>query len=109
MGVAKLCTLSSPSWGMTQPLVPLLIRFQKGRRNKKPRLPFDSWSQIPDCKALQHLSNSFAEGLRLRCKDFVRSVMAEVEEAEVEDVMTIDMDTIEAIVRSSEADTMPTQ
>ncbi|MCD9644743.1 hypothetical protein HAX54_033165 [Datura stramonium] len=36
-------------------------------------------------------------------------VMAEVEEAEVEDVMTIDMDTIEAIVRSSEADTMPTQ
>ncbi|XP_055801250.1 uncharacterized protein LOC129870468 isoform X2 [Solanum dulcamara] len=35
-------------------------------------------------------------------------VMAEVEEAEVEDVMTIDMDTIEAIVRSSEADTTPT-
>ncbi|KAF3631381.1 putative homogentisate phytyltransferase 2, chloroplastic-like isoform X1 [Capsicum annuum] len=32
-------------------------------------------------------------------------VMAEVEEAEVEDV--IDMDTIEAIVRSSEADTAP--
>ncbi|KAL3373162.1 hypothetical protein AABB24_005251, partial [Solanum stoloniferum] len=36
-------------------------------------------------------------------------VMAEVEEAEVEDVMTVDMDTIEAIVRSSEAaDTTPT-
>lgn len=35
-------------------------------------------------------------------------VMAEVEEAEVEDVMTIDMDTIEVIVRSSEADTTPT-
>ncbi|KAK4359641.1 hypothetical protein RND71_021870 [Anisodus tanguticus] len=35
-------------------------------------------------------------------------VMAEVEEAEVEDVTTIDMDTIEAIVRSSEADTTPT-
>ncbi|CAN4096690.1 unnamed protein product [Withania somnifera] len=32
-------------------------------------------------------------------------VMAEVEEAEVEYVMTIDMDTIEAMVRSSEADT----
>lgn len=35
-------------------------------------------------------------------------VMAEAE-AEVEDVMTVDMDTIEAIVRSSEAaDTTPT-
>ncbi|KAH0702058.1 hypothetical protein KY285_016336 [Solanum tuberosum] len=39
----------------------------------------------------------------------VDEVMAEVEEAEVEDVMTVDMDTIEAIVRSSEAaDTTPT-
>ncbi|KAG5615756.1 hypothetical protein H5410_015580 [Solanum commersonii] len=37
-------------------------------------------------------------------------VMAEVEEAEVEDVTTVDMDTIEAIVRSSEAaDTTPTR
>ncbi|XP_009607957.1 uncharacterized protein LOC107769224 isoform X1 [Nicotiana tabacum] len=54
------------------------------------------------------LSNSVSNGAEpIASAGDSDEVMAEVEEAEVEDVMTIDMDTIEAIVRSSEADTTP--
>ncbi|XP_009785841.1 uncharacterized protein LOC107776329 isoform X3 [Nicotiana tabacum] len=54
------------------------------------------------------LSNSVSNGVEpIASAGDSDEVMTEVEEAEVEDVMTIDMDTIEAIVRSSEADTTP--
>ncbi|MCD7466222.1 hypothetical protein HAX54_002746 [Datura stramonium] len=118
---------------------------ERRTKEQKAELPFDSWSQIPDCKALQHnllvtsiltissnpyasttienatepdretkgspvQSNLVSNGVEpIGSAGDADEVMAEVEEAEVEDVMTIDMDTIEAIVRSSEADTMPTQ
>ncbi|XP_059290711.1 uncharacterized protein LOC132044243 isoform X1 [Lycium ferocissimum] len=62
-----------------------------------------------ETKSSQVQSNLVSNGVEpIASAGDADEVMAEVEEAEVEDVMTIDMDTIEAIVRSSEADTMPT-
>ncbi|XP_019243137.1 PREDICTED: serine/threonine-protein phosphatase 4 regulatory subunit 2-A isoform X2 [Nicotiana attenuata] len=61
-----------------------------------------------ETKGAPILSNSVSNGVEpIASAGDSDEVMAEVEEAEVEDVMTIDMDTIEAIVRSSEADTTP--